>query len=222
MAIEATTKDTTALSDGELAEMAELGVEAVPFDAGTLSKIAGEWVLVSEARREGALAGYALATLERIGGTPSLLLGLAAFREDDTAEEALLAVLGELFRRALLAFPDEDVLVGTRLVAPAGLRVYAGLSEVIPRDGHRPTGEERAWGRRLAKRFGAEGRLDDRRFLLTGSGVSEPVLAYSGPAPTPGPELAELFGELDRARGDTVVVFGWAMADDLVAGQLPR
>ena len=79
-------------------------------------------------------------------------------------------MMGDKYRRALLAFPDEDVLVGTRLLGPDGFKAFAGLTDVVPAPSQKATGEERAWGRRLAKRFGADGRIDDRTFVVTGDG----------------------------------------------------
>jgi len=46
------TKDTTALSDAELAEMADLCVDREPnFDIGFLSKQREDWVLVTQVPR---------------------------------------------------------------------------------------------------------------------------------------------------------------------------
>src|SRR5579884_2306779 len=171
MPMDVTTKDCTALSDAELGEFADLAGDRDPsFDIGFLSKQREEWVLVSQAREGSKLRGYSFCTLERIGGTPSLLIGLAAVVRNTKAESALKAMMGDQYRRALLAFPDEDVLVGTRLMGPDGFRAFQGLTDVVPSPGHRATGEERAWGRRLAKRFGSEQRLDDRSFHLRGDG----------------------------------------------------
>ena len=64
--------------------------------------------------------------------------------------------MGDQFRRAVLAFPDEDVLVGTRFAHASGFEAFKALDDIVPRPDHKATGEERAWGRRLAKRFGVE------------------------------------------------------------------
>ena len=78
MSIQVETKDCTSISDAELAEMADLCAEREPrFDIGFLSKQREEWVLVTRAREGTKLRGYSFSTLERIGGTPSLLIGLA-------------------------------------------------------------------------------------------------------------------------------------------------
>ncbi len=223
--IEVSTKDCTALTDAELAEMADLstGSRAAPFGIGFLSKQREEWVLVTHAREGGKLRGYALSTLERIGGTPSLLIGLAAFTRTRTAPATLDSVMHDLYRRAALAFPDEDVLVGARLAHASGYRAYVGLADIVPRPGHKASGEERAWGRRLAKRFGAEGRLDDRTFTIEGDEDLAGLLDFE-----PTKELKEaaafscVVGPLDERRTDTVVAFGWAMAEALAAGSLPK
>ena len=161
--MEVVTKDTNAISDAELAEMADLCIDREPrFDIGYLSKVREEWVLISTAREGNKLRGYSFSTLERIGGTPCLLVGLALIDRNAKSEQALKALLADQFRRALLAFPDEEVLLGTRLLTDHGYRAFQGLEDVVPRHEHKPTGEERAWARRLAKRFGNEKDLDDR------------------------------------------------------------
>ncbi|SRR5579875_22612 len=224
MAIEVTTKDCTALSDTELVEMADLSAgREVAFDIGFVSKQREEWVLVTQAREGSKLRGFSFCTLERIGGTPSLLVGLATVDQTSRADAALKGIMADQFRRALLAFPDEDVLLGTRLLRPEGFRAFNGLSDVVPRPNHRATGEERAWARRLAKRFGAEQRLDDRTFVLAGDGSLAGGIDFSPPKGAPVPEeVAALFASIDPRQGDRLVAFGWAMAEDLAAGRLGR
>jgi hypothetical protein len=221
MSFDVGTKDCTALSDAELAEMADLCVDREPgFDIGFLSKQCEDWVLVTLTREGAKLRGYAFATLERIGGTPSLLIGLATVDRTAKAEQAVRHLLADLYRRALLAFPDEDVLVGTRLAAPEAFKVFAGLEDVVPRAGHKASGEERAWGRRLAKRFGAEGRIDDRTFILHGDGATSGALDLGGPKVTAPDDVGPLFKGINLKRGDRLVAFGWAMAEDLASGKL--
>lgn len=222
--IEVATKDCTALTDGELAEMADLSTGGrTGWEVGFLSKQREDWVLVTQVREQGKLRGYVLGTLERIGGTPSLLVGVASFTRGRSALASLTGAMHDLYRRAVLAFPDEDVLVGTRMASAAGFRAFTGLEEVVPRPGHKASGEERAWGRRLAKRFGAEGLLDDRTFVLRGDGDAAGLLDYDPQkAPREAVTLAELFVELDPLRKDSLVAFGWAMAEALAEGTLPR
>lgn len=220
MSIVVTTKDCTSLSDAELAEMADLGIEHVPgYDIGYLSKERDEWVLVTDVREGSKLRGYSFCTLERIGGTPSLLVGLGLVDRTSRADATLKVMMGDQFRRALLAFPDEDVLLGTMLSGQDGFRAFAGLGDVVPVEGHKPSGEERAWARRLAKRFGVDARLDDRSFVVEGDGSTTRGLDFvsSKVGPSGG-----LFDGLRPARGDRLVAFGWAMAEDLAGGKLGR
>ena len=83
---------------------------------------------------------------------------------------AVKGLVGELYRRAAISFPDEDVLVAGRIAHPAAYSLLGGLADVVPRPDYSPTGEERAWGRRLARRFGCEGRYDDRAFRVAPTG----------------------------------------------------
>jgi hypothetical protein len=222
--IDVSTKDCTALADNELGEMADLCAEGpTGYEAGFLSKQRDEWVLVTHAREDGKLRGFAFSTLERIGGTPSLLVGVASFVRTTAAEPALRAVMRDLYRRAVLAFPDEDVLLGTRVADASAYRAFAGLTDVVPMPGHKASGEERAWGRRLAKRFGVEGQLDDRVFVVSGDGSPTGYLDYAPrKAPTQADVVAELFVPVEAERHDTVVACGWAMAEDLAAATLPK
>jgi hypothetical protein len=217
------TKDCTALSDAELAEMADLCAEREPqFDIGFLSKQREDWVLVTHVREGNKLRGYSFCTLERIGGTPSLLIGLASIDRTAKAEAALKAIMVDQYRRALLAFPDEDVLLGVRLLGAEGFRAFAGLVDVVPSPGHKPSGEERAWARRLAKRFGCESRLDDRNFVLKGDGsISGGLDFYAQKVKLP-EGVEDHFSGMDSNKGDRLVAFGWAMAEDLAGGKIGR
>jgi hypothetical protein len=221
MAIQVETKDCTALSDAEMGEMADICTDGpAGFDIGLLSKQREEWVLVTQARDNGKLFGYSFCTLERIGGTPCLLVGLASIRRHSKRESVLKAMMTDQYRRAVLAFPDEDVLIGTRLIDPAGYLAFRGLEDIVPRPDHKASGEERAWGRRLAKRFGAEGRIDDRTFVVTGDGSPAGCLDHEALKPEGlDPRIGEYFTSLNRERGDELIAFGWAMAEDL-AGRL--
>ncbi len=218
MAIDVTTKDCTALSDAELAEMADICADGPSrFEVGLLSKQAEAWVLVTLAREGRSLKGFSFCTLERIGGTPSVLIGLASVRRTSRRDAVLRGMMTDQFRRAVLAFPDEDVLVGTRLTNPGGFEAFKSLQDIVPRPGHKASGEERAWGRRLAKRFGVEnGNYDDRDFIATGDNSFPLALDHESLKPEKlDPAVAPFFDRVDQARGDSLIAFGWAMAEQL-------
>ena len=222
MAIDVETKDTTALGDAELATLGDICADGpASFDIGLLSKQREEWVLITTAKSGNALQGFSFCTLERIGGTPCVLIGLATVKRTSKRTEVLKALMADQYRRAVLAFPDEDVLIGTRFVDPSGFEAFAlsrVLEDVVPRPGHKATGEERAWGRRLAKRFGVDADYDDRAFVAKGDGAVPCVLDHESLKPgAVSDEVRALFDVLDPSRGDSLIAFGWAMAEDLAS-----
>jgi hypothetical protein len=206
------------LGDAELAELADLCAEGpLPHEVGVLSKQAEAWVLVTQVRENGKLKGFAFSTLERIGGTPSVLIGLASVKRTAKRDTVLRALMQDELRRAVLAFPDEDVLIGTRFTTPAGFEAFKALNDVVPRPDHKASGEERAWGRRLAKRFAVEASAyDDRTFTAKGNGSHPEVFDHDSLKPEGTPaDVAAFFKGFDAKRGDSLVAFGWAMAEDL-------
>ena len=156
MPIQVETRDCAALTDADLDEMASMGGA---FDIGVLSKAKEDWVLCTTARIDDKLHGCTFSTLERIGGTPCVLIGLMSVKRTSKRDQVLKGLMGEAFHRALMAFPDEDVVIGSRFVTVDSLEAFKQVDELIPRPGHRAVGEERAWGRRLAKRFGVDAEL---------------------------------------------------------------
>ena len=163
------TRDCATLSDGDLDEMASMGGA---FDIGALSKAKEEWVLSTVCRVDDKLHGFTFSTLERIGGTPCVLLGMLSVKRTSKRDTVLKGLMAEAYHRALMAFPDEDVVVGSRFLSAEGLEAFKQLDDLIPRPGHRAVGEERAWGRRLAKRFGVDAHYDEQSFVVKAHGQS--------------------------------------------------
>jgi hypothetical protein len=218
MAIDVETKDCTQLSDAELAEMADLCAEGPSrFEAGFLSKQAELWVLITQAREAGKLKGFSFCTLERIGGTPCVLVGLASVKRSSKRDTVLKGIMQDQYRRALLAFADEDVLVGARFIDASGFESFKALQDIVPRPDHKASGEERAWGRRLAKRFGIDtSSYDDRTFTSQGDGTFPCVLDHESLKPdTIAKDVRAQLDGVDVARGDSLIAFGWAMAEYL-------
>src|SRR5437868_9512453 len=101
MAIDVETKDCTALGDGELSEMADICADGpAGYDVGLLSKQRDEWVLITQAREGNKLVGFSFSTLERIGGTPSVLIGLASVKRNGKRDPVLKALIADQLRRA--------------------------------------------------------------------------------------------------------------------------
>jgi hypothetical protein len=213
MALDVATNDAAALTDSDLDELASME-EA--FSAGQLSKAKEDWVLITTARFDGKLHGFTFSTLERIGGTPCVLIGLMSVRRSSKRDQVLRGLIGEAYHRALMAFPDEDVVVGSRFVSADGLEAFKDLREVTPSPGTNAVGEERAWGRRLAKRFGVDAKYDAKTFISS-SGGQDGFLDHESSKPDKlDPEVLDLFRAVPVAKGGVMVVYGWTMAEDLL------
>lgn len=161
--------------------------------------------------------GFLFGSLERVGGTPCVLWGLGAVRKGRAAGSTIKGMVAELYRRAAISFPDEDVLVAGRIAHPAAYGLVGQLDDVVPRPNYKPTGEERAWGRRLAKRFGCDARYDDQAFRVQPGKCIEPVLDASS-VKGGGKAATAIVGTCDPTRGEAVIAFGWATADALAGG----
>ena len=218
MALDVITKDCTQLNDAEFGELADLCAESSGrYEAGLLSKLAEEWVLVTLVREGTHLRAFSFSTLERIGGTPAVLLGLVHVKRGARRNTFLNAVMSDNFRRALMAFPDEDVLVGSRLLSADGFEAYKALTDINPRPGHKASGEERAWGRRLAKRFGVESGYDDKSFVVACDGSVPLGLDHESLKPGEiDPDVAAQFDAVQADEGGCLIAFGWTMAEDLL------
>jgi hypothetical protein len=213
MALDVSTNDAAALSSTDLDELASM--EAA-FGAGHLSTAQEEWVLITTARFGDKLHGYTFSTLERIGGTPCVLLGLMSVRRSSKRDQVLRGLIGEAYHRALMAFPDEDVVVGSRFVNADGLEAFKDLREVTPSPDSNAVGEERAWGRRLAKRFGVDAKYDAKTFISK-SGAQSGFLDHESSKPERlDTEVVSMFEPVPAARGGVMIVYGWTMAEDLL------
>ena len=213
MSVEVETKDCSAVSEDELVAMAAMGGS---FDLATLTKAKEDWVLCTLATESGKLHGFTFSTLERIGGTPCVLIGLMSVKRSGKRDAVLKGLMSEAYHRALMAFPDEDVVVGSRFVAPDGLEAFKQLTELIPRPGHRAVGEERAWGRRLARRFGVDAQYDEKTFIVAKKARSGFLDHESSKPDRAKPDVVALFDGVNHAAGGAIIIHGWTMAEDLL------
>ena len=137
MSLEVATQDCSALTEAQIEEM--LTIEG-GFGLAQFQKAQSDWVLCTLARIDGKLHGVTFSTLERIGGTPCVLIGLMTIKRTGKRDAVLKGLMGEAYHRALMAFPDEDVVVGSRFVSPDGVEAFKSLTDIIPRTGHRADG----------------------------------------------------------------------------------
>jgi len=215
-------RDSISLKPAELDEFGMLLQSAgLPLKDEELDRQVEQFPLVVLVSVDGDLQAFMFGSLERIGGTPSILWGLGASRKGKNAAAGLKLMTGELARRAAISFPDEDVLVATRLAHPAAYALLTSYANVVPRPAYVPSGEERAWGRRLAKRFGNEGHFDDRTFRIKVPGRRATVVPILDAAPvkaTGGAKVVELVGSHEPTKGEAMIAFGWAVAEALADG----
>ena len=213
MSLVVKTKDASQLVDTDLDELASMGGS---FGIGAISKAKEDWVLFASARLDDKLHGFMFSTLERIGGTPCVLLGMLSVKPTSKRGQILKGLMGEAYHRALMAFPDEDVVVGSRFVDSDALEAFKSLTEMIPRPDHKAVGEERAWGRRLARRFGCESTYDEQSFVINSNGQSgfmDFVSLKPGKAPA---EVNAMFKTVSAKKAGVLVVHGWTMTENLL------
>jgi len=213
MGVEVETRDCIALTAPDLDEMAAMGTA---FDIARFTKAKEDWVLCTRARLDGKLNGVMFATLERIGGTPCVLIGLLSVKRTAKRDAVLKGLTAEAYHRALMAFPDEDVVVGTRMISADAWESFKSLSDIIPRPGHRAVGEERAWGRRLAKRFGVDPMYDEQSFVVKSAGQTGFLDHVSLKPEKITDDVALLFSGVKADKGGALIVHGWTMAENLV------
>ncbi len=215
-------RDSVSLKPAELDELGQLlSAVGLPGMDTQLESHVEHFPLIVMAAEEEDTHGFLFGSLERVGGTPCILWGLGASRKGRQAGLAVKGMVGELYRRAAISFPDEDVLVAGRIAHPAAYGLLQVLTDVVPRPNYAPTGEERAWGRRLARRFGCDEHYDDRAFRVSpkGKGKIAPEAVLDASTVKGGGKAAtEVLGVVDPMRGEAMIAFGWATADALANG----
>ena len=213
MSLEVTTQDSSALTEAQLEEM--LTIEG-SFGLEQFQKAQQDWVLCTLARLDGKLHGVTFSTLERIGGTPCVLLGLMTIKRTAKRDSILKGLMGEAYHRALMAFPDEDVVVGSRFPSADGMEAFKSLTDIIPRFEHRADGEARAWGKRLARRFKVDATYDEKSFTVASGGQSGFLDHVSLKPEKISDEITSLFKGVNAKKGGVLIVHGWTMAESLV------
>jgi hypothetical protein len=178
-------------------------------DHAYLEKALGRLKYVSTATRAGALVGFALGEarvldLPRLPGQLTLLAGICCI----APEMRRRRLFGELERRSMLAAglqASGRILSCGRMAHPASLRVMQHNAGVVPRRGVRPTPWQQAVGTAIADAYGVAG-FDPETFVCRGSGtpIGYPILEVEAT-----PEDWELFGPVDRDRGDSLLGISW-------------
>ncbi len=218
--MEIDSRDSDTLKPPELDELGQvLTANDLGLEDEEIDRQVETFPLIVTATQDEQLEGFLFASLERVGGTPCVLWGLGSTRPNAATKKLLSKMSEELYRRAAITFPDEDVLVGGRFATASAYGLLDGLDDRVPRPDYKATGEERAWGRRLAKRFGCDDNYDDHAFLVERPEGWEPVVDAANLNGNT-PKIAKgLFDDVDPTEGQALIAFGWALAEDL-AGML--
>jgi hypothetical protein len=218
-------RDSVSLKPAELDELGQLlaSVGMSGMDA-QLEQHVETFPLIVLVSADDDTHGFLFGSLERVGGTPCILWGLGAVRKGRQSGIAVKGLVAELYRRAAISFPDEDVLVAGRIAHPSAYNLLSILTDVVPRPNYSPTGEERAWGRRLARRFGCDARYDDRAFRVSAGktkGKAKPApeaVLDTSTVKGGGKAAVSVLGEVDPLAGEAMIAFGWATAESLANG----
>jgi len=206
------TRDASALTDADLDEFASMGGA---FDIGAVSKAKDQWVLATTAREGNTLVGFMFLTLERLGGTPCVVMGLLSVKRIAKRDGVLRGLMTEAFHRALMAFPDEDVVIGARFVSADALEAFAPVTDIIPRPKHNAVGEQRAWGRRLARRYAIEPQYDQASFVAKANAQSGFIDYVPVKKAKIAADILAFFKPVNVAKGGVLIVHGWTMAESL-------
>src|SRR4029079_18681974 len=113
-------RDSVSLKPAELDELGQLvSGMCLALEDEQLDAHVEQFPLVAVVEIEGEIQGFLFGSLERIGGTPCILWGLGGIRRGQNARARRDRLVAELYRRAAISFPDEDVLVAGRVAHPA-------------------------------------------------------------------------------------------------------
>ncbi len=195
-----TNQDCCTLTDLEKEDLANLAVDP-SGSLGLLSKEADKWVTAFVSKQGDKANGFCFATLERIGGTPCVLIGPAIIGGGKT--NVAKGIVSAVRKKAKVAFPDEDVIFAACVDGILPEAVFDKLEEPQP-SAVKPGGEERAWGRRLAKRFDVTDFSDTK---MVGKSSSESFLFE-----WPEASAADSF-KIKPSKGSVTIAWAWAMVE---------
>ncbi len=197
-----TNQDCCTLSDLEKEDLANISSE--PSEAlGIVSKESDKWVTAFVSGAGSKVNGFSFATLERIGGTPCVLIGPSVVSEAKPA--VAKALVTAIRKKAKVAFPDEDVIFACCVDGAVPAEIFEKMNDPQP-CASKPGGEERAWGRRLAKRLGVDDFSDTK---MVGKVSPERSLFE-----WPGAQTTEEF-RIKSHKGSITIAWAWAMVEML-------
>jgi len=164
---------------------------------------------IAIAMHDGAPAGFAVGTmrmldLPRLPGQAVLMAGICCI----DAEFRRRHLFRELERRAIAAsgvLASGRVISCGRMAHPASFRLMTANPSHVPKPGVTPTQWQQEVGAGIAEAYGVHG-FDPRTFVCIGAGqpIGYPIIDVDV---TPGEW--EVFREVDRDRGDSLLGMAW-------------
>ena len=174
-----------------------------------LDKSLGRLRHVAIAYRDGVTAGFGIGEsrvmdLPRLPDQVVMLAGLCCI----ALEHRRRGLFHKLEGLAAAATPVPEAprrLLCGRMAHPAALRSFSSLAEVVPAPGVRPTALQQEVGRVIAEAYGVFD-FDPETFVCVGNGqpIGYPNIEFEVE-----PQEWEVFGPVDRDRGDALLALTW-------------
>ena len=143
------------------------------FEIGQLSKAKEDWVLVTTARIDGKLHGFTFSHARA-----HRRHAVRAARPDEreahlqARRRCCKGLMGEAYHRALMAFPDEDVVVGTRFVDRRRARGVQGRSTTSsPAPATRPSARSGRGAGAWPSASASTATYDEQTFIVKANGA---------------------------------------------------
>jgi hypothetical protein len=174
-----------------------------------LEKSLGTLRYLALAEQEGTAAGFALGEcrLMDLPRLPAQVVNLAGICciAPQFRRRGLFAQLEYLIFVAVEMPAHSRRLTCGRMAHPAGMQGLARIPTVVPKPGVRPTPWQQEVGQAIADAFGSRA-FDPQTFVCIGSGqpIGYPIIEFQVE-----PEEWEVFGQVNRDRGDALLAMAW-------------
>lgn len=191
---------------GHLHELFEAAYDQA--DHAYLDRSLSELRYIATAVADDRLAGFSIGDarsldIPGLGATHCLLSGLVCV-DETYRRRGISRHLSSLAVRGGGVSMAQFTLAAARMAHPSSMRAFRHSPTTVPRRGHRPTDAQRASGAAVASAYMAA--FDEETFVCKGSGrpIGYPRIVHDLDA-----EEWELFEQVDRDRGDSLLALTW-------------
>jgi hypothetical protein len=152
------------------------------------------------------LLSFLFCSFDRIGGTPSIILGFSATKTLPNSEEIIQAFLDTLTSKAKISFPDEDILITARVIDASAYSLLNNYREAFPQAKMKLSGEDKARGKRISKWYSMENTYTEEKSIVT---ASEPQPVTFGSSFSAESSDAKKIIENIKTNKDCLIVYSW-------------